>query len=125
MNKQKKLSTILTIGLAAGALSGCTAYQMKYKNPGAQPGEKHTVKQSFFLWGLFGGDEVDIARLCPQGVAEISSSESFGDQLFFAFTGGLYSPRSVELHCQSGTAYRIDKGEDDAVSVKEITADDD
>lgn len=124
MTKQKKLSTILTIGLAAGALSGCTAYQMKYKNPTAQPGEKHTVKQSFFLWGLVGGEEVDIAKLCPQGVADISSAESFGDQLLFAFTGGLYSPRSVELHCQSGTAYRIDKAEDDSVSVREMSRDD-
>lgn len=112
MTKRTTRSAIL-LALGATSLLACTTYQMKYKDPSAQRGAKHEVKQKFFLWGHVGGDEVDLARLCPQGVAEITSESSFVDGMLFGLTGGLYAPRTVEVYCQNGTAaYRIDKTEE-------------
>lgn len=109
---KKTTRSSMLLALGATSLLACTTYQMKYKDPSAQRGARHEVKQKFFLWGHVGGEEVDLARLCPQGVAEISSESSFVDGLLFGLTGGLYAPLSVEVYCENGaTAYRIDRTE--------------
>lgn len=119
MNKAKQ--ALLVLGLSAASLSACSTYQMKYKNPTAQHGVKHTVKQNFFLWGHVGGSSIDLKQLCPTGVAEIASESSFVDGLLFGLTIGLYSPLSVEVHCESGTAYRVDDT-NDGTHVTQITS---
>jgi hypothetical protein len=91
------------------ALTACSTHSIKYKNPtAAGGGTVHSERQSFFLWGLVGGSEIDLAQVCPSGVARIEDRNSFGDQLFAMFTGGLYSPRSVEIECVGGTAAVIE-----------------
>ncbi|MDQ3369891.1 MAG: Bor family protein, partial [Myxococcota bacterium] len=62
----------------------------------------HTAKQSFFLWGLIGGAEVDLVKLCPTGVAGIQSRSSGVDSILHYVTGGLYSPMSVDVQCAGG-----------------------
>ena len=116
---KRTLSTIVITSAVAASFGACTSYQMKYKDPSAQRGTKHEVKQTFFLYGLVGGSDVDLKSLCPAGVAEISSEHSVVDGLAFWLTAGLYAPTSVNVHCKSGQAYRIDKTED-SVEVAEI-----
>lgn len=115
MNTKKKRNPLLILGLSAMALGAC--HNIQYKNPGARAGNKHSVKQSFFLWGIAGGDEIDLQALCPAGVAEISSQESFVDALIGGLTAGLYTPRSVEVTCQSGVAYRVEEDSEGNVQV--------
>lgn len=117
MTTTKPQKLILILGLSAMTLGAC--HNIQYKNPSAQPGQQHSVKQSFFLWGLAGGEEINLKALCPAGVAEISSQTSIVDSLLGAFTGGLYSPRSVDITCQSGTAYRV---EDDGEGTMQVAA---
>jgi Bor protein len=95
--------------LLALAVAGCSTHTIKYRNAQvAAGGQVHQERQSFFLWGLVGGKQIDLAEVCPSGVARIQDTNSFGDQLFTWVTGGLYSPRSVEIECAGGTAVLIE-----------------
>jgi hypothetical protein len=95
MKKQLLLAAALTV-----ATTACTTHQIQYKNPSiAATGETHSAKQSFFLWGLAGGSEIDLSHVCPNGVASIDSKTSAIDNILTAVTGGLYSPMSVEVKC--------------------------
>ena len=96
----KTVMIMLTIALAA---PGCATHQIHYKNPTApQSGETKSAKQSFFLWGLVGGKEIDLQQMCPNGVAGIDSKSSGVDSILTYLTGGLYSPMSVDVHCAGG-----------------------
>jgi hypothetical protein len=101
------------------ATSACASYKVNYRNKTApSSGEVHSAKQSFFLWGLVGGDEVDLDQLCPRGVSRIASKKGPGDAILFWLTGGLYAPISVEIECSGGVAYEIETSEDGKVAVK-------
>jgi hypothetical protein len=96
----KTLMIMLTVALTTSA---CATHNIHYKNPTvAQAGETKSAKQSFFLWGLVGGKEIDLQQLCPSGVAGIDSKSSGGDAVMTWLTGGLYSPMSVDVHCAGG-----------------------
>ncbi len=109
---KRTLSTIAIASALVTSLGACTSYQVRYKDPSAQTGKKHEVKQAFFFYGLFGGSDVDLNSLCPTGVAEISSEHSAIDGLAFWVTAGLYAPMSVDVHCKSGQAFKIDTNKD-------------
>lgn len=116
--------TLSLVILSALAVSACAAHRVQFRNPAATPGQVHSERQAFYLWGLAGGEEVDLERLCPQGVAAIATEASVGDQVFTWFTGGLYSPRSVQVTCAGGIAYRIEapRQGDTSPRVAEIAA---
>jgi len=96
----KKLIPVLAIALATSA---CVSHKINYRNPTVPAaGETKSAKQSFYLWGLVGGSEIDLQQMCPNGVAAIESKTGVGDQIFTALTGGLYSPMSVNVTCGSG-----------------------
>jgi hypothetical protein len=98
----KMQMALVTLGLALAA-TGCATHTINYKNPTAQAGgATQSAKQSFFLWGLVGGAEVDLVKMCPTGVAQIQSKTSVGDQVFTILTGGIYSPMSVNVQCATG-----------------------
>ena len=116
------ITKLTTFALAAVLLgsAACASYKVNYRNRGAAPsGQVHSAKQSFFLWGLVGGDEVDLDQLCPTGVSRIASRKGAGDSILFWLTGGLYAPMSVEVECAGGTAYRIDRSDDGEVAIRE------
>ena len=98
----KMVMVALTVALATSA---CATHKIHYKNPTvAAKGETKSAKQAFFLWGLVGGSEIDLAQLCPSGVAGIDSKSSGGDEILTWLTGGLYSPMSVDVHGAAGGA---------------------
>jgi len=102
---------IMGLGLAL-ASSGCATHKIQYRNPGATAnGTVHSSKQSFFLWGLAGGSEVDLARVCPDGVASIESKTSPVDSILHWMTGGLYSPMTVDMRCAGGGTAGVAGGE--------------
>ena len=94
--------------LLAMALSACASHTIKYSTGKAAGGPVHQEKEAFFLWGLAGGNDIDLERLCPTGVAQIESRKGAGDAIMTWLTGGLYSPMSVEVQCAGGSAYRVD-----------------
>lgn len=90
---------ISTLALAL-ATSACASHKIHYKNPTVPAaGETKSAKQSFFLWGLVGGSEVNLQQMCPAGVAAIESKNTFGDRFLTILTAGLYSPMSVDVQC--------------------------
>lgn len=102
---------VVALGLALVA-TGCATHTINYKNPTAQAGgATQSVKQSFFLWGLVGGSEVDLDKVCPTGVKQIQSKTGVGDQLFTIITGGIYSPMSVDVECAAGGAVAAGGGQ--------------
>jgi hypothetical protein len=104
------------LGLAL-ALSACATHKINYSNPQvAAGGATHEADQAFFLWGLVGGAEVDLVRLCPTGVARISSKTGVGDAILTFLTGGIYSPMSVEVQCAGGGVARLDRVGDQIVT---------
>jgi hypothetical protein len=97
------MKTAMILLSLALATSGCASHHIHYKNPtAATSGETKSAKQSFFLWGLVGGKEVDLQQMCPSGVAGIDSRSSGGDAILTALTAGIYSPMSVDVHCAGG-----------------------
>lgn len=99
---KKMQMTFVVLGLALAA-TGCATHTINYKNPTAPAGgPTQTAKQSFFLWGLVGGSEVNLDQMCPSGVSQIQSKTSVGDQIFTILTGGIYSPMSVNVSCATG-----------------------
>jgi hypothetical protein len=100
MKKMQMAAVVFGVALAA---TGCATHTINYKNPTApMGGATQEAKQSFFLWGLVGGSEVDLNRMCPAGVSQIQSKTSVGDQIFTILTGGIYSPMSVSVSCATG-----------------------
>jgi hypothetical protein len=100
MSRTQTLLAALALALAATA---CATHKINYKNPAVASGQTHSAKQSFFLWGLAGGDEVDLQKMCPTGIAGIESKSSAGDAILHWLTGGLYSPMSVDVTCAAGS----------------------
>ena len=99
----KKQVLLVGLGLALTA-SACATHKISYKNPSAQAtGPVHEEKQAFFLWGLAGGSDVDLAKLCPRGVASIESKKSAGDNILHWLTARLYSPMTVAMQCAAST----------------------
>lgn len=53
----------------------------------------------FFVFGWFPKREVDVALLCPSGVASIKEQTTFGDGLIDLLTLSIVYPRSVWYYC--------------------------
>jgi hypothetical protein len=90
--------------LCAALMTGAAACnKVTYQNPGTMPsGQTVSEKGWFFLWGLVGEKEIWANKMCPGGVAQIQSKESFLDLLIGGITGGLVAPRSYDIECGAG-----------------------
>jgi hypothetical protein len=101
-------TSFITISLAL-ALSACATHRINYSNPSVPAGgATKDYRQSFYLWGLVGGKEVDLARECPSGVAKIESKSSAIDGILAAITAGIYSPMSVHVQCAGGQSASLE-----------------
>jgi hypothetical protein len=100
------LTRLAALAMTVALSSACATHAIKYSNPkaAAASGTVHEVNQAFFLWGLAGGDEIDLDRMCPAGVRRIESRHSAGDQFLSLITVGIYSPMSVDVECTGGAA---------------------
>lgn len=85
--------------LVAGA-SGCMKTTLvSSANPA---GPAHLEKANFYLQGLIGEHDVDLAKICPNGVAFAQSRMSAGDCILGAITCSIYTPRTIEVRCAGG-----------------------
>lgn len=105
----KMKTAAMTLGLVLAA-TGCATHKVQYKNPSTPSGgPTQSAKQSFFLWGMVGGTEVDLQKTCPTGISQIESEFSVGDRFLTILTIGLYSPMTVNVQCAGGVATAGDK----------------
>ena len=86
-------------------LTGC--YTISYKGNRSGSGVEKDEWGNYFLWGLVGETNVNLATMCPSGVARWKSQQTFVQGLIGIVTLGIYIPRSVMVECASGTALEI------------------
>lgn len=88
---------------AALATSAVACNKVTYKNPGVMPSAQvESEKGWYFIYGLLGTHDVWADKMCPKGVAEVQSKESFLDLLIGGLTGGIITPRTYEVTCGMG-----------------------
>lgn len=112
VNKATALGAVV---LAAAALgTGC--YRNTYTTGLPQGGGTYVQKAPFFLWGLVGQKDVDMRRVCPNGVAWFQNRATFVDGLLNLVTFGIYSPLTIEVRCSSGQAYLLEPDEERGIT---------
>ncbi len=89
---------LLTTALA---LSACNAHQVTY-DTSLPRGKAHSEWTGHYFGGLVGHTEINVRRICPQGVAKIETYRSVGNGFVGAFTLGIYTPRTVRITCAAG-----------------------
>ena len=96
----KKLLAVAA--LSTFVLAGCSTQKFNL-NPGADltSDASLSTSQTFFLSGIGQEKEVDAAEICggADKVAQVSSKQTFMNGLLGAVTFGIYTPRTVEVHC--------------------------
>lgn len=103
---------IALLGAAALALSGC--YKIDYING---PSDPYPASSQWHHIGILGlvefSNPVALHTICPNGWGKVHNERSFLNGLVSYIVGnGLYSPYTVEVHCASGQAYRVNLNED-------------
>ena len=61
-------------------------------------------------------DDIDLAKVCPGGVAKIETGTSFLNGLVGSLPQNLYTPRYAEVYCANGTSQVFELEEDNQVS---------
>ena len=70
-----------------------------------------------WLGGLIGEKNLDMEVLCPSGNATIHNEQSFLNGLVSALTGGIYTPTTVRIRCDSGRSADIDLSEEQVLAI--------
>ena len=98
MVKALLVSAALASSVGLGA-----CYKVTYVNPGTAPsGVVQGTKGHFLIFGIVGTAEIHAEAMCPGGVHQVVSKESFVDLLLGAITIGIYTPRTYEIECAAG-----------------------
>jgi hypothetical protein len=87
--------------------SGCYAVRYRTDLPGG--GRVHTESASFFVGGLFGTKRINLENICPDGVSRWENKASALDVVLAYVTLGIYTPRTIEIECAGGQAYRLEE----------------
>ena len=100
----KKMSMVLArCGLLAGALLATACYKHQYTV--GKGGNVHSEPaydsgwESHWFFGLIGGPELNVGKICPSGNATIQNEHSFLNSLVGAIIGAVWYPTSVTIYC--------------------------
>ncbi|MBF0236772.1 MAG: hypothetical protein HQM12_03640 [SAR324 cluster bacterium] len=88
--------------LGMTTLAGCSV-MIRY--PEETPSKTVITQQQLFLfWGLSGGTSIEVYEKCPYGrVSDISVFSSASQVILSVVTLGIYTPRTIEIHCSAKT----------------------
>ncbi|MBK7584677.1 MAG: hypothetical protein IPI67_31385 [Myxococcales bacterium] len=100
----KRIACLLMTTIAL-ATSGC--YSTTIHN-GKAVGEAPIEGDQRWHHGFVGGTAeasgpYQLAKICPEGWAEIKTHTSFGNGLLDVVSIGLYNPQTVDVKCAAGT----------------------
>lgn len=105
----KPLLKILMTAVLVGSI-GC--YSHTYVNPSVTPEftPSYSRWHNHWLLGLITStSEVDLEKVCPQGVARVEDTHTFVNGLLRALIGIVYSPTTVNIYCaESKTAKKVE-----------------
>ncbi len=78
----------------------CKKEMEDYNQSLTKTGEKHTLAQNFFFFGLYPRNQlVDVSGLCPTGVHRLHQYTSILDGILEQATFTIYSPRTLDVEC--------------------------
>lgn len=95
LNMRNNIFFLLLVFLTAFS-SGCHTVRVERPVTALDAVEE---RQPFFLLGLVGENEIDLARQCPRGIASIEEKFTFLDAVFSLASVGIYTPRTVAVRC--------------------------
>ena len=70
-----------------------------------------------WLGGLIGEKNLDVTELCPSGNAPIHDEQTFLNGLVGALTGGIYTPTTVTIRCDSGRLAEVGLSESEVIAI--------
>jgi hypothetical protein len=82
--------------LAALLLSGCYTVSYQTRLPGT--GFRREEVLSYWLFGIVGHHDIDLAKMCPHGATSWQTRATAGG-LLDVITLGIYTPRTLEVEC--------------------------
>jgi hypothetical protein len=109
MLRSAALAALMIIGS-----SGC--YKNTYTTGQPMGGSIHTLKATYFIFGLVGDASVDLDQLCPSGVAWFQNRMDPVDAVLTCVTCSLYTPLTIEVRCASGQAWLAVPDEDEGLT---------
>ena len=106
-----RLAKAIQIAVAALLLAGTVGcFHVSYSTGKGYSAQVQEGTSSFFLGGLIGTENLDVAELCPNnGMASLHTYHSFGDMFLTWLTGALWAPRSYEMICASGDSAAVEE----------------
>ena len=91
-----------------GAAVGCYNHTYTVGSGGNAEGDAtYDHWESHWFFGIIGGPEIDLNKVCPSGNATIKDEVSFLNGLVGAFIGIVWYPSTVEIYCGQGKAASI------------------
>lgn len=90
---------LFTICAAVAVLSGCSITTTRFSDemPPATP--QYKEMQHFFVAGIAQEKIVEPTEICQNGVNTIKDYYSFVDGVAAVLTGGIWTPRTIEIYC--------------------------
>lgn len=86
---------------AALALGACN--KVTYVNPGTAPsGVIQRTKGHFLIAGIVGTADIHAEAMCPGGVHQVVSKQTFVDLVLSFITILIYTPRTYDIECAAG-----------------------
>lgn len=58
-------------------------------------------REHFFVFGTVGESQIEMARVCPEGIASFGDGFTAQDVAFAIASVGVYTPRTVWVQCLS------------------------
>ena len=106
-----RLAKAIQIATAALLLAGSVGcFHVSYSTGKGYSAQVQEGTSSFFLGGLIGTENLDVAELCPNnGMASLHTYHSFGDMFLTGLTMYLWAPRSYEMVCASGESAAVEE----------------
>jgi hypothetical protein len=92
-----KVTHVLTLLLLI-SLSGCYRVNVESAIPGGRIVEQ---REHFFAFGTMGESKMEMAKLCPEGVASFGDRFTAKDVALAVASVGVYTPKTVWVQCQS------------------------
>jgi len=115
----KKVLMVVLLGVALG-VTGCHKHSFNVGTGGnTEADAAYSSWESHWFFGIIGQSEIDVNEICPSGNATIRDKTSFLNGLVAGFVGIIWSPTTVEVYCDNGSANADDN---DVAAVINLTS---
>ena len=109
---------VMTMGLLV-SIAGCFEHTYTM-GTGAPAGPVvYDEWQNQWLAGLIGDRNLEVQQVCVSGNATVRDEQSFLNGLVSVLTGGIYTPTTVTIRCDSGRSVDLELDEGELMTILE------